>query len=46
MSKELSGMTGMSEMGKTIGEQSGSAKTHLDSVSVVFPLSSATLHLN
>lgn len=37
MSKDLSGMTGLSDMGKTIGEQSGNAKSHLDSVAV--PLS-------
>lgn len=34
MSKDLSGMTGLTEMGKTIGEQSGNAKAHLDSVAV------------
>ena len=34
MSKEQVGLTGMSEINKTMGEQSGSAKTHLDAVSV------------
>jgi hypothetical protein len=34
MSKEQAGLTGMSEINRTMGEQSGSAKTHLDTVSV------------
>jgi len=34
MSKEQAGLTGMSEINKTMGEQSGSAKTHLGTVSV------------
>lgn len=40
MSKEQAGLTGMSDLGKTMGEQSGSAKTHLDTVSVYRHLSS------
>jgi hypothetical protein len=39
MSKEA-GLTGMSDLGKTMGEQSGSAKTHLDAVTVNRYLSS------
>lgn len=34
MSKEQTGLSGISDLSKTMGEQSGSAKTHLDTVSV------------
>ena len=40
MSKEQSGLANTSELGKTFGEQSGSARTHLDTVTVALNLTS------